>query len=375
MHLTIVQFLLLSLAFLLCLYDCRVKADMLPAAEEQTVILYDDVENSTFESQPPNIPFTGPIPLTTERLIELVQKDYADRIPLEVHVRQIMENIIGTIYEWDRYITLSWIFYVDIRVPWMTTCKPVIRDVTHLAQGIVCPNQTVTGCSQSTTFRVVETYQSTEFLRIETTFSVGAGYGGVDASISTTREQYWEQVWGRTDETEVTYRFDLEPGARCIPSMAHVELECDVNYDTVWYDSYFRRPRDFTDLEYRWNRKGGPFRDNQWCFTQRVSNTPLQNNNNWSPVLENDGGSRAGGSRGDIWKRPASEMNNFRLSPLGRQITDQDMVVRRARGSGGDLQELFVCQRNPSYGRREKIVVPLASQAGALQGYIGCVSV
>ena len=129
MHLTIVQLLLHSLVFLLCLYDCRVKADMLSADEEQTVILYDDVENRTFELKAPNIPFTGHIPMTTERLIGLVQRDYADRIPLKVYVRQILENIKGTIYAWDRYIPLSWIFHLDIRGPWMTDCKPVIRDV------------------------------------------------------------------------------------------------------------------------------------------------------------------------------------------------------------------------------------------------------
>ena len=129
MHLTIVQLLLHSLVFLLCLYDCRVKADMLSADEEQTVNLYDDVENRTFELKAPNIPFTGHIPMTTERLIGLVQRDYADRIPLKVYVRQILENIKGTIYAWDRYIPLSWIFHLDIRGPWMTDCKPVIRDV------------------------------------------------------------------------------------------------------------------------------------------------------------------------------------------------------------------------------------------------------
>ena len=374
MYHIILRTLLLLSAVSSCFGERLAGANQLATDGQQVVILYDEADNTTSQSQSSHIPFAGPIPLTAERLIELVRKDFADRIPLDVHVRQIMENVIGILDKWDRYITLSWLFYVDIRVPWMTTCKPVIRGVNHLAQGIVCPNGTATGCSQITRFRVTETYQSTEFLRIETTFSVGAGYGGVDASIFTTREQYWEKVWGRTDETEVEYRWDLEPGARCVPSMAHVELECDANFDTVWYDSYFRRPRDFTDLEYRWNRNAGPFREGQWCFTQRVTQTPLQQDANWSPVLLDDGGSRAGGSRGDLWKRPGSEMNRFRTGTLGRLITDQDMIVRRARRSGGDLQEIFVCQRNPRTGHRETITIPLSSQAGALQGYTGCVS-
>ena len=305
MRLGLVQPVLVLLA--LVGYHCifAEDADHEPTGVQHPIVQQENVQQKTIHSESHNLPFTGHSALTADALIALVQKDYADRIPVEVYVRQIMDNVIGSLYDWGKSAPLSWLFYVDVRVPWMTTCKPVIRGVTHLAPGIVCPGPT-NGCSQTTRFKVAETYQATEGLRIETTFSVGAGYGGVDASISATRERYWEKTWGRIDETEVEYTWNLHPNTRCIPSMAHLELECQVDFDTTWYDSYFRRPRDFTDLEYRYHRAGGPFESNQWCFKQRVSQVPLRLDSNWYEVLPNDGFS---GSRGDLWKRPASEMN------------------------------------------------------------------
>ena len=80
------------------------------------------------------------------------------------------------------------------------------------------------------------------------------------------------------------------------------------------------------------------------------------------------------GSRGDIWKRPASEMNQFRLGSGGPAFRDDHIIIRRARGSGGDLQEVFGCDRSRRHRRRENITIPLSSESGALEGYIGCVS-
>lgn len=249
----------------------------------------------------------------------------------------------------------------------MATCKPVIRGTKRLAQGIACGGGN--GCSFTVRLAVTQTYQTTEGLRIETTVSVGASGKGFEASVSTTRERSWEQSWSRSEGAEVEYRFDLAPNQRCIPSMAHVELECDVDFDTAHYDSYFRRPQDRTDLEYSYNRKEGPFNSGQWCFKQRVTATPLNRNSDWHEVLPNNSHD---GNRGDIWKRPGREMNQYRTGS-GGTFRDEDVIIRRARGSGGDGNELFGCRRNLRLRRREKIILPLSSENGALEGYIGCV--
>ena len=168
-----------------------------------------------------------------------------------------MANVTGTLHSWGKSRRLSWYFRVDVRVPWITTCKPVIRGTKRLAQGITCGG--ISACSFTIRFAVTETYQTTEGLRIETAVSGGASGRIFSASVSTTTARSWEQSWSRSESSEVEYRFHLAPNQRYIPSMAHVELECDIDFDTAHYDSYFRRPRDLTDLEYSYNRKEGPF--------------------------------------------------------------------------------------------------------------------
>ena len=345
-------------------------ADYVSTDRQHLTVHHEDAHQVLLDSESPGVPFVGSTPLTADALISFVQKDYADRLPVDVYVRQIMEHIVGSLDWWGKSAPLSWLFNVDVRVPWMTTCTPVIRGVSYLAEGIACGS--IQGCRHVSRFSAKQSYQATESLRVETSFSVSAGYGGVDASISSTTERYWEKIWGTVNEHDKEYRFDLGPNQRCIPGMAHVELECDVAFDTIWYDSYYRRPRDFTDLEYRYQRKGGPFTSGQWCFTQQVTQTPLNQDGNWYEVLPNDG---FDGNRGDIWKRPGSEMNRYRTGATRRLIRDSDIIIRRARGSGGDLREVFVCERNLRNRHRENVTVPLSSQHNALQGYIGCIEV
>ena len=86
-------------------------------------------------------------------------------------------------------------------------------------------------------------------------------------------------------------------------------------------------------------------------------------------VLPDDGHS---GNRGDIWKRPATEMNEYRTGS-GGLFEDGDVIIRRARGSGGDGNELFGCRRNRRLRSQETIIIPLSAENGALEGYIGCV--
>ena len=368
MYLPAFQFLLVLSALANFRGSCVEDVACHSTDSQDLTVHHEDAHQVPLQPESSRLPFAGSVPLTADGLIALVRKDFADPLPVSVHVQEIMEHIVGTLDHWGKSAPLSWLFYVDVRVPLMTTCKPVIRGAIRLSKGIACGQSS---CSHSTRFKVTQSYTATEGVRIETSLTVGAGGKGVEASISTSKERFWEKSWTQGSEQEVEYTFNLGPNQRCTPAMAHVELECDVAFDTIFYDSYFRRPRDFTDLEYRYQRKGGPFSDGQWCFVQPVQNWPLQQNGDWNEVLPNDG---FDGNRGDIWKRPASEMNRWRIGTPRRAIRDTDIIIRRARGSGGNQQEVFVCERNLRNRHRERITVPLSSEVGALPGYIGCIT-
>ena len=368
MRLGLVQTLLVLSARIGC--RCTDAEDVGHGSDDMQHVMgqHEDIHQKTFQSERPHVPFAGDVPMTRNELIAIVQKDYADPLPIEIYVRQVLEGVHGVLNWWGKSAPLSWLFEVNVRVPWMASCKPVIRGVKRLAQGISCPGGT--GCSVAVTFRVAESYQITQGLQIETSVGFGVGYKGVEASVSSSIARSWEKTWSNSNETEVQYTWHLGPSQRCIPSMAHVELECDVDYETVWYDSYFRKPKDFTDLEFRYNRKGGQFDAGQWCFKQTVSSTPLQRKDDWHEVLPKDGFS---GSRGDIWKRPPTEMNQYRTGSGARRFENKDIILRRQRGSGGNMQEVFGCKRNPRSRQSAKITIPLSSEFGALEGYIGCV--
>lgn len=348
MHCVLFHFLSVVLTLINC-HRIRAK-DAAPvcADMQRPMIEHANIGREVLRLEEPHVPFTGHDSLTAKELIRFVQKDYADPLPLNPFIRQIMSNVTGAMDSWGKSKPLSWYFRVDVRVPWMTTCKPIIQGTKRLAQGIVCGGGG--GCSFAIKFAVSETYQTTEGLRIETTVSAGASGKGFEASVSSTREPSWEQSWSRSKGSEVEYTFDLGPNQRCIPSMAHVELECDVDFDTAHYDSYFRRPKDLTDLEYSYSRKGGLFNSGQWCFKQRVTAEPLNRNNDCHEVLPNDGHD---GNRGDIWRRPGTEMNQYRTCS-GGTFTAQDVIIRRARRSGGDGNEIFECRRNQRLRRRKK---------------------
>ena len=119
------------------------------------IVQNEDIHQEPLPSTQPHIPFTGNVPLTADRLIELVRKDYADPLPNNLRPRQILDDVRGTLNGWEKSALLSWIFRVDVRFPWQMTYRPVIWGVKRLAQGIACGNQN--GCSVTVRFSVLET--------------------------------------------------------------------------------------------------------------------------------------------------------------------------------------------------------------------------
>ncbi|KAI4250071.1 MAG: hypothetical protein L6R40_000243 [Gallowayella cf. fulva] len=366
MGLFAIQILLLLLALLHSPAVLVGVAENVPTNDDSLTLQGGDSQQPILQFGQPSIPFIGQLPLTSDRLIDLVNRTFLVNHPSRILPQSLLDGVVGELHWHGKKQPLTDVFQVDVRVPWINTCRPVVRGTKRLHQGIVCGNSP---CSIRVSFSVATNYQTTESLRVETTISVGAAYKGIEASVSTTRERFWEKIWGRQDESTVEYEWNLDPGQNCVPSMAHVELECDVDYYTVHYDTQYRRPQDRTRLEYDMNRKAS-WNGNQWCFAQYVRDPPLRRNENWHEVLPNDGHNQ--GNRGDIWKLPAPEMNQYRLG-VGAFGPTQ-IVIRRQRGSGGDGDEVFRCTRNPSTRRQATITVPLSADNNALEGFVGCVT-
>ena len=303
---------------------------------------------------------------TESRLLADVKQDFLNRLPPAPQLDEMLRNLSGEIFRViHRGVAIS-VVLTDIKIPTtIATCRPLLSDVIQLAEGLNCLDPSKQrGCKFTRHITATQSYTNTVGFAITTTIEVGGSGNVFSASVSTSFEKNWEHQWTVVGTEGNQWEFELNRGERCIPSMAHVDLECSVTADTYYYDNWWRFNK--MTLEVSDNRKGGPYANGQWCRTARVQEAPLVVERNWTPVTPDDP------DRGMLWKLPASEMNRFRVGnqPL---IRDDQIIIRRMKGRGGTFTEIFVCDRAP----RERVVtnykMPLSSPRGALLGYIACV--
>ena len=313
----------------------------------------------------PKVPLAGSSPTNASMLIDRAAKSYLDPLPSTINgLPSQLTNLEG-VEVWRRTIP----FYgypkqINITAPWLGTCRPVILGVKQQHTAIFCGG---TPCSVAATFQEHESYQTSESFRIETTSSVGVGYGPVEASVSHTRERIWEKVWGHSSSTGVRYTWSLGANQRCAPSIAHVELDCTVNIDPIYYDSFVSFGSRALRLEHDANRKGGGGYMGQWCRQFRIQERPLTIAADWDYVLPRD---RA---RGRLWKRPSSEMRQYIIS--GNGFSNQMVFISRERGQGGgDWQTIIGCLRDRRNGKVVQMTIPLNYGQNVLPGYVGCVA-
>lgn len=304
-------------------------------------------------------------PVSRNELVDDVTQDFLGPLPGQLDISTYEPNITGQVYWSHTWPAGGDVVQLDIMVPLMSNCRPSVYGPVQLAEGLHCGRDDRSRCRYIRTFTITETYTNTIGFSIGVTAEVSAGHGPVSASVSTSFESRWEHEWSRSDSTSNHYEFELDRGERCIPSMAHVDLECDVVADPVYYDTWWHR--NSMHLEWRHMRTGGPYANGQWCREYRVREAPLRIEGNWQAVRQGDP------YRGMMWKLPASQMNQHRINSGDPRIRDDQTVIRRVSGHGGDFQEIFVCDRNTAARQRSRMKVPLSSPRGALLGYIGCV--
>ena len=314
----------------------------------------------------PDIPRSaGPSPQTAGELINLTRSTYLDPLPARPDISQILQNVSVEQKHVVSHPPRFDMRQLNVRYPEVRDCRPVIRGTKRLYSGIACGSEP---CSIQTQITVQENYESSEGYRVESTVSAGLQIKGFSVSASTTRERNWQKTWGSGSSHSVTYTWNLPARGHCTPSMAHVELECNALFRTAYYDSRYTFVPGVLQLEWQHNRKTGRYENGQWCRTWRVETAPLSRLHDWTPILDDNG------FRGQVWNLPAPEMNSYTLRPRPGILSYGDLVVGKVRGHGGDWQEIFGCEPDWRHTVLEKVTVPLSSEAGALEGYVGCVT-
>ncbi|KAG8532432.1 uncharacterized protein KY384_002917 [Bacidia gigantensis] len=351
---------------LLAVLALPTKSFALPATADSSL---DDIEHVQLDSilnalgNESHVPFSGTGPVNTSAFIEEVRRVFLNPLPASARdLPQFRDGVDSHVVwrNWRAFVGVT--ENVDIRAPWTALCRPVINGVKPLATPIFCSG---VPCSPRVSFRVEERYETQESFRVETTVSLGASQGPFEASVSRTTERFWQRIWSTSTSQESTYQWHLGPNDHCTPSMAHVELDCDVDLMTTYYDSFLHDSNRLR-LEHDHHRKGGPYWPSQWCTQFVVDHTPLRREEDWERAVSSNRG------RGDVWKRPAREMRPYRRS--GNSIQDNMLIVRRPSSSPGDWGELMGCIPDRSTARRVKMTLPLSSANGVLHGFVGCVS-
>lgn len=65
---------------------------------------------------------------------------------------------------------------------------------------------------------------------VEAGVTVTAGFQGLfwTGSVEFSLAVSWKESFSSTTSTSDTYTFNLNPGTSCVPTMIHVDLDCDV---------------------------------------------------------------------------------------------------------------------------------------------------
>ena len=310
-----------------------------------------------------HVPFSGTGPSNADAFVEEVRRVFLAPLPQNPRdLAQFVQDLNARVVWTNRRAFVGRTDLIDIRAPWIRSCRPVINGVKPLSTPIFCSN---VPCSPRVSFRVEERYETQETTRIETTISASAGYGGFEASVSRTNERIWSRIWSTSTSQDSTYQWHLGPNDHCTPSMAHVELDCEVDFMTTYYDS-FVHDNNRLRLEHDYNRKTGPYFAQQWCTQFEVQAQPVDRNEHWEVLLSNNQG------RGSIWKLPARDMRQYFRN--GNSIHNNMLIMRRPRGSPGQLTELIGCRPAPATRTTRRMTLPLSSANGVLHGFVGCVS-
>ena len=300
-------------------------------------------------------------------LYDAINRTYLANLPLKMNVSQTLSNVTGVAqgtvdYDWG----ISKL--IDIQFPLMNSCRPKASKLHRVAPGLICKD--APSCQTTHQVSLEESYESTLGFKIGATITGETDFKVVKASISMTFEASYEQKWSRGSSKSNSYTFNLQNGQTCTPSMVHVNLECDVMSDIIYYDTFWERGgRTNMWLEEYHQRTGGPYNKGQWCRGVHIREDILDQDQYFAPVLKEDSW------RGAVWLRPSSQLNDYKTNPSEPDIPDDDIVIRRGKkGRGGPFNEVFVCRRYLPSTKQRKVTLPLGGEGESMFGFVACVA-
>ncbi|KAL8743663.1 MAG: hypothetical protein Q9190_004007 [Brigantiaea leucoxantha] len=255
---------------------------------------------------------------------------------------------------------------VDIVSPKMDTCKPVMSDLQRLAPGIYCGQSN--GCEQAHTISVQSSYSTTAGFKMGASLTAGGGIEGIaKVEMTVSYETSFEAQWARAQSKSDTYTFKLQKGEYCVPSMFHVDLECETTTGTFAWDTWWE-DRGLLRLEYQYPRGGGPYRGGQWCTEVKVDDKAIKNPpmaNRWKPLFDDY-------HRGYMYMHATSDLNEFKASDAPR-FTDDEIAIHRHFKDHGEDNQIWKCKRPLIADKRNTVRIPLKGSNNELLGFIGCV--
>ncbi|KAK0099522.1 hypothetical protein ONS96_008359 [Cadophora gregata f. sp. sojae] len=320
-----------------------------------------------------------------EELENAVKSSYLDKFPSTLDPVWFSTGISAT-----RKRTSDGYNEYDVQIPNLGTCHPRLSSVVPIAEGIFC-SSTSTGCSYARQVTLSQTYSTTAGLKVGASVTVGGSWI-VSVEMSITTEASWEETWSSGSSESNTYTFNLAPGGSCIPSMIHVELECDVAQGTYWHDTTMPSLAEAIItgllLEFDKNRhesaapygREGVGSGLQYCRYQpmdiKVLEAPAYRPELWKSLI-ND----ADTSRGMAYIGNPADLNSFRVPdpnhPSLNKNFDEDELIFSRPGGIADVatqQPRFLrCKPARPKSKSGKMLVPMKGQGGIVQGYIGCI--
>lgn len=343
--------------------------DLISRESSQTLL-------QTTSKKSPQLVVLADEPVTGGNLTSAVEQSYLNSLPSSLKASQTLNNVTGIQVGFFEHPGDYDVRQIDISAPLMDTCRPKVSGIKALAEGIYC-DSSQPSCSQTVKFVTTDTYQSSLGFSFSTTISAEADFVFAKASISSTYGMSYDYTWGRQDQFEKSYTFNLGPATYCTPSMVHIELECDLAAHSVYYDTGWGH-HDYNGNE-MWleangvaseHRSGGPYKNGQWCRYAHVAETILGQDQYWTPV------SSQWPHRGEMWKQLPSALNQYKTVSSEPDITDDEVPIRRFPEYGNqnrDAKEIFVCKKFLGSEKGKTVRIPASQGQNALMGYIGCV--
>ena len=294
-------------------------------------------------------------PTTGDDLQHVVKESYYDPLPGTIDALQHSIKITGILNKTYVFGDSLW-SSIDITTPLMNTCTPVISNVRPLAEGQYCPEDQES-CSNTLEFTTTDSYQSALGFSFSASVEVDVDVLIASTSVTTTFEASYEYTWSHGNTSSKSYTFNLKPGQYCTPSMVHVDLQCDVRSNDIFFDTMTDSIGNTKRLRTVENRPGGPYEGGQWCRYAYLQETILKQDEYWSTLCPQNP------DEGEYWIPEPHELNDYALSGHSPpNILDDELPIRKTPGYGDVLSpgEIFVCTRPPG-NANNRTVTMLAS--------------